>query len=281
MIILRLMARLPLPALYLLSVFAYALLYHVFRYRRGVVDDNLARAFPQWSKARRQQLARRFYRQLADNGAEIVRARHMPHDEFARRVQVSNVQLLRELSDDCRRPLIIVTIHQGNWEWLSHATSAALGMPLDPVYKPLHQDGVDRFMRELRSRFGARPVPVKAAARHLLRHKNECRLLTLVADQAPIRVERTLWTQFLGQDTAFNPGAETLARLVDCPVVFARCQRLRRGHYQLEFQPLAMPPYAAIPQGDITRDYARLAEAAIRAEPESWLWSNRRWKRQR
>jgi len=48
----------------------------------------------------------------------------------------------------------------------------------------------------------------------------------------------------------------------------------------MEFKPLAEAPYER-ESHLITDRYIALAESAIRAEPESWLWSNRRWKRQR
>jgi KDO2-lipid IV(A) lauroyltransferase len=30
--------------------------------------------------------------------------------------------------------------------------------------------------------------------------------------------------------------------------------------------------------GDITKKYVRFIEDAIRANPDNWLWSHRRWK---
>jgi KDO2-lipid IV(A) lauroyltransferase len=173
----------------------------------------------------------------------------------------------------------VLTIHQGNWEWMLHATTAALGIPMDPVYKPLHNASADRLMHAVRSRFGARPLPLKSAARDILRQREHFRLLVLVADQSPTRRERGLWTDFLHRPAAFHTGAETLARAAGFPVVFARCRRRRRGYYSLRFIPLAVAPRDEA-QGAITRRYAAMAEQAIREEPASWLWSNRRWKRQ-
>jgi KDO2-lipid IV(A) lauroyltransferase len=47
----------------------------------------------------------------------------------------------------------------------------------------------------------------------------------------------------------------------------------------VEFREVARPPHDENGHQIIER-YARLAEQSIRSEPESWLWSNRRWKRQ-
>jgi KDO2-lipid IV(A) lauroyltransferase len=64
------------------------------------------------------------------------------------------------------------------------------------------------------------------------------------------------------------------------PVLFAQCRRRSRGHYEVEFKEVACPPYDREGHAILDR-YVQLAEQSIRREPESWLWSNRRWKRQR
>jgi len=278
--ILRTLAWLPLPVLYGLAWLGYLWLYHVARYRRTVVAENLRGAFPELDASERRQLASRFYRQLADVVVEIIAARRMPRAEFARRVQVLNPQLPRDLAAQFSKPVMVLTLHQGNWEWMLHAASAALGTPMDPVYKPLHNRAIDRFINEVRSRFGAYPLPLKSAARAILKRSDHLRPVALVADQSPTRHEKGLWTHFLGREAAFHTGAESLARMTGAPVVFARCRRVRRGYYTLEFIPLAVPPYGDTGQA-ITLRYVQLAEQAIREEPESWLWSNRRWKRLR
>ena len=279
MLFYRLLGRLPLAVLYRLAWLGYLLLYYVAGYRQAVVRDNLRAAFPEKSAGEITALAKRFYRQLADTGVEIIRAGAMRREEFGERVTLLNPELLRRYSNDLRDSDIILTIHQGNWEWMLHGASAALGVPLDPVYKPLHNAALDRYIFEVRSRFGSRPLPMDQAARDILRRRREFRLFVMVADQSPIRRERSYWTRFLHRDAAFYLGAETIAKVTGFPVLFAQCRRPRRGHYEVEFHELAQPPHAADGH-EITERYVRLAERAIRAEPHSWLWSNRRWKRQ-
>jgi KDO2-lipid IV(A) lauroyltransferase len=276
----RCLGRLPFALLYPLAWLVYLFLYYVAGYRKGVVMDNLAHAFPDRNETEITLLAKNFYRRFAQVALEITRARYMHEEDFRRRVEVLNPDLLVDASEGLTRTVIVLTIHQGNWEWMLHGLSATLGVPLDPIYKPLHSPAADRFMREVRSRFGARPLPLKMAPRDILRNRHRFRLLAIVADQSPIRRERSHWTRFLNRDTAFYPGAEALARSAGCPVIFAQCRRLGQGHYRIALHPLGEPPYA-LPQGELTERYVRMAERAIREEPESWLWSNRRWKRRR
>lgn len=280
MILYRLLSYLPFPLLYALAWLAYLILYFLVGYRRDVVRENLAQAFPEKDNMERAALAKSFYRQLTQVGIEIVKARRMDQAEFQKRVNVINPELLRQVSNGFRDSVIVLTIHQGNWEWMLHGTTAASGIPMDPVYKPLHNKAADKLIFEIRSRFGSRPLSLEQSAKDILRNRRQFRFLVMVADQSPIRRERSIWTRFMNQQAAFHPGAENIARLTGFPVVFAQCRRSRRGYYDIEFHPLATPPYDNDGQA-ITEQYVRMAERAIRAEPESWLWSNRRWKRRR
>jgi KDO2-lipid IV(A) lauroyltransferase len=202
----------------------------------------------------------------------------MSADEIRRRVTVVNPQLLRECSNDFKDSVVMLAIHQGNWEWMLHGVKLHLDIPIDPVYKPLHNSRLNQLILEIRSQFGSRPIPIASAARDILRRRREFRLFVLVADQAPIEGERSYWTRFMNRQAAFYEGGEAIAKLTGYPVLFARCRRRSRGHYEVEFSEVARPPYDG-EDHRIVEKYVRLAEQAIRAEPESWLWSNRRWKR--
>ena len=280
MIAYRLLGYLPFPLLYAVAWLAYLVIYYLIRYRRDIVRENLGHAFPEKDTAERAAIAKGFYQQLTQTALEIVKARRMREKQFRERVNILNPELLRQYSNNFQQSVLVLTIHQGNWEWMLHGTTAALGVPMDPIYKPLHDRAADKLIFEIRSRFGSRPLSLEQSAKDIIRHRRKFRFLVLVADQSPTRRERSVWTHFMNQEAAFHPGAENIARLTGFPVVFAQCRRKSRGHYDIEFHPLAKPPYDDT-NVDITDLYVRMAEQAIRAEPESWLWSNRRWKRQK
>lgn len=276
--LLRILGRLPLGFLYVLAAAGYHITYHVAGYRRTTVWENLAGAFPARSGNELTVLEKKFYRQLTEVAAEIVAARYMSTREFRRRVTLVNPQLLATASDDGSRPAIILAIHQGNWEWLLHGVALATGCTLDPVYKPLHKHGADLFVNEVRARFGARPMPRGSVAQAVLKSRDRNRSSVLLADQSPVPGERCCATSFMGTPTAFHSGPAALARSSGLPLLFARCRRRRRGHYEVELQILSEEP-ARESEATLVQRYVAAAEAAITAEPQSWLWSNRRWKR--
>ncbi len=53
---------LPLPLLYLLSDFAYFIIYYVMKYRKKVVMQNLTIAFPQKTEEEKLSIAKEFYK---------------------------------------------------------------------------------------------------------------------------------------------------------------------------------------------------------------------------
>lgn len=271
------LAHLPLRVLYLLSRVLFFLLFRVFRYRRDVVTSNLRHAFPDMVELDRSKLAADYYRQLADVVIEIIHAWVMPPSEFLKRVKLLNPEVLKRYREQSQT-VILLTVHQCNWEWMLHAISLQTEIPIDAIYKPLHNVSVDRFIYAIRTRFGANPLAVRTSTRQILRRRHDGRIFAMVADQSPTRRERSYWQDFFNRPAAFYVGAETLARLGKQPVLFAQMKRTRRGYYEVRFDVLVESPEQT-DEGDVTRAYINAAERAILAQPESWLWSNRRWKR--
>ena len=61
-----LFSRLPMSVLYLLSDMLFLPVYHVIRYRRKLVQRQLADCFPEKSALERRQIEKRFYHFLCD-----------------------------------------------------------------------------------------------------------------------------------------------------------------------------------------------------------------------
>jgi len=280
MIFYRALSWLPFPVLYGAAWLGYLVLYYVAAYRKDVVRNNLAMAFPEKSEREITVLGKKFYQQLTQTAFEIVKARRMSKDDFRQRVKLVNPELVQQYSNNYQDSVIITTIHQGNWEWMLHGATCTLGVPMDAVFKHLHNKTTDKLIFDIRSQFGSRPLPMANSGKDILKRRKEFRLFVMVADQSPTRHERGYWTTFLNQEAAFYLGTETIAKMTKFPVLFAQCRRLKRGHYEIEFHEVAKPPYDKTSH-DIVDRFVSLAEMAIRAEPDSWLWTNRRWKRDR
>jgi len=276
----RLLARLPLSALYGLARFAGWLTFRFFPYRESVVRENLSRAFPNFGEAELREVMRRYYLGFAQMLMEIIKSVRMPAEELRRRVRMVNLEAPRALLAQ-GQSVLLVAAHQCNWEWMLLALSIELGYPLDAAYKPLVNRWAEREMKKLRMRFGSRLVPAKDLLPDILKRREVVRAVAMVADQEPTTSEHKYWTHFLGRDTAFYMGPEEIARVTRFPVFFIAMRRTARGYYEMEFQPLTEHGGQVGPSGALTERYARLVEQQIHAAPPDWPWSHKRWKLRR
>jgi Kdo2-lipid IVA lauroyltransferase/acyltransferase len=271
----RLLGRLPLPLLYCMSTLAAIVVYRFVRYRRRVVADNLLHAFPELSADQRRQIERGVYRHLCDVGFEIIAARRLPRAEFQRRVTLENPEVLLPYKNS-KQGILFLTCHQCNWEWLLHVVSDYMGCPIDAVYKKLHNPHFDAFVFDARARSG-NPIAFKDAGREMLRRRREFRGFAMLADQAPFKRDKRYWHNFFGRPGSFYVGPQVIAEATQYPVIFAAMTKLRRGHYSTRFEVLAEPPHSKGGFAILDR-YIVALETTIRAQPETWMWSNRKWK---
>jgi KDO2-lipid IV(A) lauroyltransferase len=272
----RAVALVPFPWLYGFARFLAFLADRVIPYRRHVVEENLRIAFPEFDAGRLRQVIRDYYRGFADMLIEIVKSARLSPEELARRVRIVNLDLLeQELARG--KPVLCVAAHQCNWEWMLLSFSAQISVPLDAAYKPLIDSFAEREMRTLRSRFGARMIPAQELLGDIIKKRNETRVIAMVADQEPVTSERKHWLRFLNRDTAFFLGAEEITRSTRYAALFIQVRRVARGHYEMQFVPLAKAG-EVLPAGEFTARYARLVEEQIRAAPADWPWSHKRWK---
>ena len=73
------------------------------------------------------------------------------------------------------------------------------------VYKPLSNPFFENFMYRLRTQTGAKLVPMRDTLRHLVRNRNEGRVLSMLSDQSPSRADQQYWTTFYTKTQPFTP----------------------------------------------------------------------------
>lgn len=274
--ILKLISRLPFPALYFFSDVLFVVAYHVAGYRKKVVFDNLKNSFPEKSEAEIRKVARGFYRNLADVIVETIKGYSISRTELKKRVKMKNPELL-DRNFDMGRSCIAMLPHLCNWEWIGLACSIYLRLEIDVVYQRLVNKTANSFMWGVRTHFGAVPIEKKMVFRDLVKRKDVVKAIGMLADQSPARGENRYWTTFMNQDTAFFAGSEKIARRFGYPVYFIAMRRVKRGFYEMEFHTIAEPPFEQ-PEGWIMETFAKKAEEVIRNNPSDYLWSHKRWK---
>jgi KDO2-lipid IV(A) lauroyltransferase len=275
------LAYLPYSVLYLLSEGIYFLLAYVVRYRWRVVTENLRNSFPEKSEAEIKRIGKAFYRHFAQVMVEILKLTRMSDTELKRRVVFRNPEVL-ERHYQAGRMALGLSSHAGNWEWVLTSGAIWLSAEVDGVYKPLSNPFFESFMCELRTRTGAGLIPMRDTLRDMVQRRGEPRVVSLLSDQAAGPEDRPYWTTFMNQDSGFYTSADRLAARFQAPVVYVSIRRLRRGYYEIVLTELydgnTPLPADSFP---ITEAFVQALEEDIRAAPEQYLWTHRRWKHKR
>jgi KDO2-lipid IV(A) lauroyltransferase len=199
----------------------------------------------------------------------------MSRRQVLKRHKLVNTDFLNETFNE-RKSVIACVAHYTNWEWGSMSGGPQLDHNYVVMYKPLVNKWVDRYVRKSRAKFGARLASIFETARVFRDEVPRTTLFVLAADQSPSNINKAIWVDFMGIETAFLHGPEFYARKYDLPVSYVDIQRVKRGYYELTFSWLTKEPKSLKP-GEITQLYASRIEESIRNKPENWLWSHRRW----
>jgi Kdo2-lipid IVA lauroyltransferase/acyltransferase len=264
--------------LYALSAFAYFILNYVAGYRKAIIRENLRNSFPELPENEIAMVTRQYYQHLADLIIEVLKTPGLSAKQIKSRFRFVNPEVLEEIKAQ-GKSVIILTAHLGNWEWLGP------GLQLNfsefsgyAVVKPLSNKYFDKYVNDLRRLHKKDSIiPFKQTLRYMIKNKDQSTLTLIAADQTPHRSEITFNANFLNRQTPYFTGFERIAKMLDQAVVFTNVYRTKRGHYEVEFHLISDNPNDTA-EFEITLEYIRLLEEAIRQRPYNWLWSHRRWK---
>lgn len=275
-----LLSLLPFPLLYVVSDGVYILIYHVFGYRKTVVHENLTNSFPEKSPAEIILLEKKFYRYYCDLLLETFKTLTITPKTMLKHCSVTPEadKLFKQLATE-NKSIIIVMGHKGNWEWAGNSFSLSFSHQLYVIYHPLTNKYFNGLISKMRERFGTKLIPMKDTFRDILKNSQQLTATAFIADQSP-NPNRAHWMNFLNQDTAVFMGTEKIAQKIKYPIVFVSVKKLTRGYYTLLAELIQSPPYVEC-EGNITEIHTRKLEADIINQPETWLWTHKRWKHTR
>ncbi|WP_426327314.1 lysophospholipid acyltransferase family protein [Pedobacter sp. R-06] len=270
------LSLLPLSALYILADGAYLLLYFVFGYRRKVVRENLLNALPDKTLEEILVIEKRFYRYLASLVFEIIKMGNISKKEIERRFVFKNKAQVQEYLDR-GESVLVCSAHYGNWEWGTLGIGLNFSADHYPIYKPLTNPVFDTWFKKVRSKFGNKLIAMRQTMRALQASKDKPSIFSFGNDQAPSKDESHYWTSFMHQPSSVQLGIEKIAKRTNQPIFYFKINVLKRGFYEVNCVPLCLNP-AETAEFEITEMHTRFLEEIIKAKPEYWLWSHKRWK---
>jgi len=240
---------------------------------RAVADRNLTFAMPDKDAAWRRHTIDGVYASL---GRLIVAFARFP------RINKSNVgEWIRyegfehyERAKARGNGVLFATAHLGNWE-LSAFAHSLLTEPMNVVVRPLDNPLVDAMVESRRALSGNILLSKRDFARSILQALRKNEPVGILLDQNA-SVENGAFVPFFGTPACANLTFAKLAARSGAAVIpgFAVWSEAER-RYILRFYPEVEM------SGDAVEDTGRIQgsiEAAIRENPDQWLWIHRRWK---
>ncbi|MES2285024.1 MAG: lysophospholipid acyltransferase family protein [Bacteroidota bacterium] len=270
---------LPFPLLYALSDGLYILFYYILGYRKKVVLQNIRNSFPDKTEKEHIEICKKFYRHFCDLVVESLKTFTISEKEVLKRVICINPEVIDKYFDQ-KRSVIIAGGHYNNWELFAVAVDALIKHKTVGIYKPLSNKYFDGKMRSTRGKYGLEMISTKEVKTFFDTHTNVLTATIFGTDQSPSNPNNAYWMKFLNQDTGVLFGAEKFAKEYNYPVVYGRLNKLKRGHYSLDFTDVTDTPKETA-HGEITEKITLLLEKDIQAIPQYWLWTHRRWKHKR
>lgn len=275
-LIIKPISLLPFWMLYVYSDFFFLIIYRILGYRKKIVMENLTGSFPEKSPEELNRICTHFYSHFCDLIFESLKLFSASSKTLTKRMRLINPELPERFYKE-GRSIVIVSGHYGNWEWAaialpSHSSHKAIG-----IYLPLTNKYFNQKLVEKRGKSGLKLVPIRLVRKYLVANAKELWSYAFINDQSPSNPSRAYWIKFLNRDTATFTGAERYANEFNMPVLYAMIQKISRGHYTLEYKLVTEDP-RSLPEQELTKRCSQINEEIIRAKPEYWLWTHRRWK---
>lgn len=275
----KLISYIPFWLLYVISDILFFPLYYIARYRRKIVRRNLTESFPDKSLAEIKRIEKKFYHFLADTALETCKLYSISKEEIMRRAVYKNVELPNSLLL-AGQSLSVYIGHYSNWEWMSSfdlwmddkATSVQ-------IYHRLNNKYVDKFMLQLREKFGNKCVDMNETVRFIANaaHNHTPIIVGFIADQSPKRRDSKYFIDFLNHKVPVLTGTEKLTKHFGMGALFLSAKRIKRGYYQYTFEELCADP-KSLSDFELTDLYFKRLEKEIHQNPEFYLWSHNRFR---
>ena len=277
---LRILGRLPTGVCHACACALGSLGFKLARRHRRIAMDNLTTAFGKVkSRDEIQMLARQTFINMARMVFEIGWSLQLPENRFPHHFTCSGVEHFRK-AHARGKGVLLLGAHFGNWE-LQPAVAHMAGVPIRIVYRPLDAAFMDQYIKDLRTRFGARTISTRGGAMsRIYKSLRRGNAVGLLMDQAA-DFDNGVFVDFFGRRAATNVGMAVLALKCEAPVVPFFLVRKAANRFHADFG----PELPLIKTGDRTSDieantqqYSHVIEAYARKYPDQWFWVHDRWK---
>lgn len=275
--ILWLLSILPTRLLYLFSTFIYFWVYHVFGYRKKVVNYNLNLCFPEKSEKEIKTIEKKFYQHLCDMLVESIKSISISEEEMKRRFKFTNIEEVHKIEKN-NKSIMLMCAHYGSWEWI-FILQKYVSFDGYAIYKRIENKYFDKLVRKIRAKYNTYLITNKETIFKLRQHKIEGikGIYGFLSDQSPKVTSAHHWKEFMNIKVPVYTGAEKLSKEMDLAVMFFKTKKVKRGYYETTFKTITLNANE-YEDYQITDMFIKYLEDLIYEEPAYYLWTHKRWK---
>jgi KDO2-lipid IV(A) lauroyltransferase len=247
---------------------------------RQIAEDNLHQAMPTLSKAEREQILNKCWRQLGRVIGEFPHMKKIAREAEARIIIEGKENVDAVLSNG--GPALFLSGHFSNWEVMMLGIKRVAG-DSGAIYRRANNPFIEKWVKKQRGTFETTQITKgrngTRAMIELLKAKTS---LAILVDQ---KLGRGDPIEFFGRQTRAPSAAAKLSRRFDIPLIPTVISRRTDGpdsvHFVQKFFPAIQVAKTDNMQADIDaamREMYDLLEQWITERPEEWFWQHNRWK---
>lgn len=273
-----LISVLPFRLFYLFSSMVYFFVYHIARYRRTTVSENLRLVFPKKSSEEIATIRKKFYKHMVDMFLEMIKSISISNTELKKRFEFTNLEEIEKIRK-MDKSIIVACGHYASYEWMNSLQLYGFDYKAFGIYKKIKNPHFDKLVKDIRGRYDGTLISTSEAIKTITENQRKGILgvYAMIADQSPKLSRARVWANFMGMGVPVFTGTEKLSRSLDMAVVYLHVEKVKRGYYSATFKTLTTQA-AQEPDYEITRKYFKELEAQIYKAPEYYLWTHKRWK---
>jgi KDO2-lipid IV(A) lauroyltransferase len=238
---------------------------------------NMQRCFPEAEKPEIDRLLGVMWESFGRLAGEMPHLGVFAGPEFDERVEFIGRERL-EAARDRGQPLVIISMHQSNWE-IAAAAISQTGLPCHITYRPANNALIDQRISDMRVGYGVKTLTAKGGegAKLLMQALKQGESIALMNDQ---KMNDGVEAPFFGHPAMTAPGPTRLAMRHGCPLQPLSVRRIGGARFRVEaHEPIEISdnPDRSAAIVETVAKINQWVEGEIRKAPEQWFWVHRRW----
>ncbi|RUM59498.1 MAG: lipid A biosynthesis acyltransferase [Persephonella sp.] len=245
-------------------------------YRKKVILKNLDIAFPELNKLEKEKTAEGVLQYIGRNIVDFVRI-----PVYSRKNQILDIadivegkELLYKYKD---KGAILITGHIGNWEILG-AVISKLNYKITVLAYRQENKKINQFIESIRTSANIGIIYHDQPLKKMLKILNEGGFLGFLADQNALR-HRGVFVDFFNFPASTISLPAKISLKYRIPMIFTyNYLDLKDKKYKIFFKEIDISKYSKNQYKELTQEFTKELEKAIRKNPSQYLWTHKRWK---